>query len=301
MKKTVNFFLLVFAFGNSLYAQTTDTAFASVRYSFTHVVDTTQPDNPNTENMILYLGQNMSNYTSYDRILRTAKAKADGEQRAANATFSTGGNIVTSGAVSGVSSDGSRVIFMGSLPGMAQVNSYYKNMSASSLSFISTAGGKIFAVEETTPAIDWTITQETKEIQGLQCQKATGSFKGRIYEAWFCSQLPYSNGPWKLGGLPGLILEASDTKKEVMFKFIAFENAAGAQTAIEIPAVALKTTPKEFKQYQDALKRDREATMGSTRGDVVAGNVLISVTGRMTSADGKPVKPKQMNNPIEKE
>jgi GLPGLI family protein len=67
--------------GISLYAQEPDSAFASVRYSFTHVMDTAQRDNPLKENMILYLGKNMSNYTSYDRIERAAKQKQGTHKR----------------------------------------------------------------------------------------------------------------------------------------------------------------------------------------------------------------------------
>ena len=105
------------------------------------------------------------------------------------------------------------------------------------------------------PAINWTITQDTKEIMGMACQKATGEFKGRVYDAWFCSQLPYSNGPWKLGGLPGLIIEAYDTKKEVVFNFVSFENVTGAQMPIQIPRNATKATVKEFEQYQAAVEK----------------------------------------------
>jgi GLPGLI family protein len=181
------------------------------------------------------------------------------------------------------------------------LGNYYKDVNASKIINIALGGSQVFAVEDKIPVIEWNITQEAKEIMGLQCQKAVGDFKGRTYEAWFSSQLPYSNGPWKLGGLPGLIIEASDTKKEVIFKLTAFENADGAQPAIEVPASALKTTPKEYKDYQDALQRDRDA--GITNNRAAAGDRIV-VSGRIygtVGPDGKPVKPRQFNNPIEKE
>ncbi len=79
MRKIIFFLLFTVIPGISLHAQEADSAFASVRYSFTHVMDTTQPDNPFKENMILYLGTNMSNYTNWDRIERIAKLKAEGK------------------------------------------------------------------------------------------------------------------------------------------------------------------------------------------------------------------------------
>ena len=64
--------------------------------------------------------------------------------------------------------------------------------------------------------ISWRIKKETKKVQGLQCQKATANFRGRKYEAWFAIDVPVPFGPWKFHGLPGLIIELSDVKKEVV-------------------------------------------------------------------------------------
>jgi len=177
---------------------------------------------------------------------------------------------------------------------------YYKNMNNSMLSFMNYTNGKLFSIEEKIPTIDWKITEETKEIMGLPCQKATADFKGRTYDAWFCSQIPYSNGPWKLGGLPGLILEAYDTKKEVIFNFVSFENATGALIPIEIPASAAKTTAKEFKQYEEALAKDRQAMQGSNSAAAGGGGMRV-FSGQLMGPDGKPGRMRLNNNPIEKE
>ena len=69
-------------------------------------------------------------------------------------------------------------------------------------------------------SIDWNIKNEKKEVQGLQCQKATAKFRGRKYEAWFTMEVPVAFGPWKFHGLPGLIIEITDTKKEVIINLV---------------------------------------------------------------------------------
>jgi hypothetical protein len=75
-------------------------------------------------------------------------------------------------------------------------------------------------VKEKLPDFGWQITQEKKKIEGYECFKAISKpFRGRTYIAWFCPEIPIPDGPWKLCGLPGLILEAQDEKGEV--KFIA--------------------------------------------------------------------------------
>ncbi|MDE5969645.1 MAG: GLPGLI family protein [Muribaculaceae bacterium] len=64
---------------------------------------------------------------------------------------------------------------------------------------------------------EWTITDSAKTILGYECFKATTDFKGRHWIAWFTPEIPISDGPWKLHGLPGLILEANDIHHDYEF------------------------------------------------------------------------------------
>lgn len=59
----------------------------------------------------------------------------------------------------------------------------------------------------------WKLTKETKQINNITCQKAICIFRGVEWEAWFAPSIPYPYGPWKLRGLPGLIIEAYDVNK----------------------------------------------------------------------------------------
>jgi len=64
-------------------------------------------------------------------------------------------------------------------------------------------------VQEKRPKHEWQLSNETKEIAGLACKAATTIFRGRKYTCWYTTDIPLPFGPWKLMGLPGLILEAS--------------------------------------------------------------------------------------------
>lgn len=77
---------------------------------------------------------------------------------------------------------------------------------------------KHFLVKDSIPKIEWKISNETKLIKNYLCKKATANFRGRIYTAWFTEEIPINKGPWKLGGLPGLIFEVNDELNEVQFK-----------------------------------------------------------------------------------
>ncbi len=64
---------------------------------------------------------------------------------------------------------------------------------------------------------EWELVNEEKKIGNLVCFKATCDFRGRSYTAWYAISIPIPLGPWKFKGLPGLIIELSDSKNEVIF------------------------------------------------------------------------------------
>jgi GLPGLI family protein len=65
---------------------------------------------------------------------------------------------------------------------------------------------------------EWNIIDnEVKEIAGYACIKAIAKYLGREWHVYFTPQIPINMGPWKLWGLPGLIIEASD--KDSFFKY----------------------------------------------------------------------------------
>lgn len=67
---------------------------------------------------------------------------------------------------------------------------------------------------------NWKIISDKKLILGFSCQKAVVSYGGRIWTAWFASDIPIQDGPYKFCNLPGLILEIYDENKEYQFTFI---------------------------------------------------------------------------------
>jgi GLPGLI family protein len=77
---------------------------------------------------------------------------------------------------------------------------------------------------EDIPTQTWELHDDTLNILGYICQKATCRFRGRDYTAWFSLDIPISNGPWKFGGLPGLILKTYDIDKLYVFECISIES-----------------------------------------------------------------------------
>ena len=109
--------------------------------------------------------------------------------------------------------------------------------------------------------IDWEIQPENKEILGFSVQKATGNFAGRNYIAWFAPELPFSDGPYKFSGLPGLILEISDLKNHYHFSLTAFEELANPVDKL-LDLDNYKTiSQQELDQVRDDYDRDPIGTM----------------------------------------
>lgn len=73
---------------------------------------------------------------------------------------------------------------------------------------------------------DWKILEDTKVYLNYQCQKAVTLFAGREFFAWFTTEIPISEGPYKFNGLPGLIVELYDSEEDYIFNLIGFEKMA---------------------------------------------------------------------------
>jgi GLPGLI family protein len=59
----------------------------------------------------------------------------------------------------------------------------------------------------------WKLYDETKKYGNRSCKKATTTFRGRTYTAWYSTEINAKTGPWKFKNTPGLIFEIYDNEK----------------------------------------------------------------------------------------
>lgn len=156
----------------------------------------------------------------------------------------------------------------------------------------------LVAIPDTALFIPWQLQSQTKLIAGLTCQLATGRFRGREYDAWFCPDIPVPAGPWKLQGLPGLIVEASDRSGTVRFSFQGMHPIPSIQ--LNPPAEAKLQSQQEYDAAIERIKRDPE---GYINNMMQAGRTSEkSQSGRMrvTNVDQLKERAKNgINNPLE--
>lgn len=81
-----------------------------------------------------------------------------------------------------------------------------------------------FVYPDSVPSLEWNFSdEETDSIMGYDCRKATVEFAGRNYTAWFTPEIPLPFGPYKFGGLPGLILKLEDAERQYIWEAMGFE------------------------------------------------------------------------------
>ena len=85
----------------------------------------------------------------------------------------------------------------------------YWNLSAGKISVYTSVFGSKYIVEEDVPEIEWEVKEDSVQtIIGYECHKAVTKFRGREWTVWYAEDIPVSLGPWKFGGLPGIVLQA---------------------------------------------------------------------------------------------
>ena len=99
----------------------------------------------------------------------------------------------------------------------------YKDYQKEKITVTDNISSHYFTYEDELKPQNWIILEDTINILGYSCQKAKCSFRDRDWEAWFASDIPIDEGPWKFYGLPGLIMKLEDIELHYSFKMIGLQ------------------------------------------------------------------------------
>ena len=131
----------------------------------------------------------------------------------------------------------------------------YQNLITNTVTHAKRIGNDKVLYTESVP-MDWEMSKERDEILGYKVQKAHTRFRGRNYTAWFSEDIPFSSGPYKFNGLPGLILKIKDEDEDYIFLLKGFqklEEPISPSTQLE---EFLNTTRENFIDIQDGYNND---------------------------------------------
>ena len=126
------------------------------------------------------------------------------------------------------------------------------------------------------PDIDWQIGTDTMNIAGFHCQLAKGHWGGRTYTAWFCPDMPFRYGPWKLTGLPGLILQATDSTGQIAFLFERLISNHNPDLSIRLPVDhPVQLSEAEYNRLRKLFAENPRAYLESVFGSAAMSSMII--------------------------
>lgn len=138
--------------------------------------------------------------------------------------------------------------------------------------------GQIYLIKAKKPNIQWNISDSTKKLGGYTVIKATTCFRGRNYIAWFTPEIPVPYGPWKLIGLPGLILQAYNPEKSIYFsaKKIKINNTGKIgsippntiERIVNLEEYKTIMSNKRYRTKKHALKVGRQFTRKNSEAKI---------------------------------
>ena len=102
----------------------------------------------------------------------------------------------------------------------------YQNNPKGKITVQSIITPNFYNYEENRYPVKWIMKEGKDTICGYICHIAEGFYGGRTWVVKYAPEIPTQNGPWKLTGLPGLILEATDTEGIHHFSAITFRNSS---------------------------------------------------------------------------
>lgn len=152
---------------------------------------------------------------------------------------------------------------------------------------IANAGNDRYKVAEDRKII-WKILSDKKQLQTYNVQKATTDFAGRNWVAWFTTEIPIQDGPYKFAGLPGLIVEIADLsgshKMELkgLFKNKTVQNGEADLDLKDIPFTKHKPLEVNRKQYGKKLREFENDPVQGMREILAQPNskVKVNINGK---------------------
>ncbi|AZB11075.1 GLPGLI family protein [Chryseobacterium sp. G0162] len=259
-------------------------------YEYKFIPDSNNKDDVKKEMMLLDIDKDGSNYYSHDKFVADSTGRAELEKQLKSG----------SGSISVNKRD---------KPGTVSYRVTKQYPDFKTYLFRSISMDKYKIKEDKKP--EWKILPEKQKIGEYNAQKATTSFGGRDWTAWFTTDIPIQDGPYVFCGLPGLIVKIEDTTGSHSMQLVGNKNLQSPkkEEGLELPGNVkilgldgkdIEVTKDQFKKawkayVNDPTKNMRELMMRN--GGEAGGKVAFKVK----TADGKEFSdPNQVFKEMEK-
>ncbi|AZI23463.1 GLPGLI family protein [Chryseobacterium taklimakanense] len=152
---------------------------------------------------------------------------------------------------------------------------------------------------------NWKIEQQYKKILDYNVQLATTTYRGRNWIAWFTTEIPINDGPFKFFNLPGLILELEDDNNFFNYKVSAIHKNFVSRSNIPSATLIEKQILTTRKQYLKEIERNKLDPAKDFKKAIYNNEIFLNGKDPQQMIkeyeDKMKEKQKHDNNPIEKE
>ena len=187
-------------------------------------------------------------------------------------------------------------------------NSYIiiKDYPDFTISLISRIGQTKYNVKDER-TLKWNILSENDVLGNFKIQKAETKFAGRKWMAWFTTEIPIQEGPYKFRGLPGLILKISDNTNSHSFVLVGIQKLNNINSKTDNFVFDFGTnqniSQEKYKQILEEFRKEPNKAIRQTLSDMSE----INDNGKMVNKNDylrereKRIKEemKKSNNPLE--
>lgn len=282
MKNNILLFLLLSIFANAQVNR--------FFYDYKYIPNSNDKEDVKKEMMFLDIDKNGSNYYSRDKFIADSTSMAEVQKQLKGGSGSININRrENQGQVS------------------YKVTKSYPDFKTYLFTRVSTDQYKV--KEDSKP--EWKILPEKQKIGEYNAQKATTTFGGREWTAWFSTDIPFQDGPYKFYGLPGLIVKIEDSTGSHSMTLVGNKKIQTDVTTNEIDmpqnvrlmgigGKEIEVTEDQYKKVwkayvNDPSKNMREMMMRN------GGDSNNKVVFKVRTSDGKEISdPNQVFREIEK-
>lgn len=213
-------------------------------YSLTYKLDSLNLDDVRNQEMWLFIGKNISYFVSkyhYLDLQAMSKIKTPAERQLWTANR-----------------------------GPYELRSLYhiyKNYPTGKITFTESSLSGFFKYQENLDAFNWKLTQDTATICGYLSQKATCEYGGRSWIAWFSTEIPFNDGPYKFNGLAGLIVKIYDTRNHYIFELTSIEVADPDLMISILDYAYIETTKENYFRAREDMRNSISSIVKQRGGD----------------------------------
>ena len=224
--------VLQYNISRNLSDKAIDSAYLQIKYSLLYIPDSLQSNKIWVDRKTLLIGDSIQHFFSEYQRSKDSVATA---ARAKGKTFrplSFSGNIVPEGYD----------FYTYPNQNTRMVQEHITELSS-------------YRYQESIEKPQWQLSEDTCTFLSYTCHKATTRFRGRDWTVWFAMEIPIDAGPWKLCGLPGLIVKASDSRGHYVFECIGLKNISSKKqpiikASINDPVIDVECTRQEYIKAQ---------------------------------------------------